>query len=56
MTREEIIQAIRNRRAIYVQKRSQCNPFSAWSADKHERMSHTIEAFDILLAEIGEEP
>jgi len=52
MTVEQVYDAIVARKAIYQMKRDAADPLCDDDCNKHERMQHTVEAFDNLLAEI----
>lgn len=51
----KIKQAIHDRRAIYEAKRDAADPLADDDSNRYERMQHTVEAFDHLLAEIREQ-
>jgi predicted DNA-binding transcriptional regulator YafY len=51
--RDTVVEAIKARKAIYEQKRDASDALADDDSNRHERMQHTVEAFDYLLHDIA---
>lgn len=55
MSPERIRQLIEDRRRLYETKRDQRDPFAPDDMNKHDAFALVVEAFDHLLADIGQD-